>query len=467
MGSSAEENEEANQLDVGKGFAGPKTKDRKCTDVLWLLLLLAHWASVTYVGFVGLGWARRGGMGKGRPIVLVKWIDHNGYVCDEDSRVAGKPLLYFPNPIGRSRGSPSGARYPVASGPNAGALASAAYGVCVEDCPGDGDTVTDGTVCDDDEGRASCDSWDAYDSVRFVNYCVPHVVGGLELEDDAVEESSNPVFRFLQEFLSDVVTARIPIAVAGLLLPFVAGFLYVALLRVPGVLCCMVWGSVALAFVALAALGAACWRNGERLRDVDDDAVRVDARAYERASTAAAVVFFALALLFLCAVCCMRRAIMLAMGLVKEAGVAVNRMRAVVLLPMVQAAAVVVFLLVLGVYAVHVATAGEKELVDKDSFGALDLPYHTYDVSNDQLYALWYLLFDAFWTLEFIAALGQLVIATAAATYYFTRDKRAVSSASVAFAARHSVLYHAGTAALGALLLGLVRWVRAVLLFVW
>ena len=55
MGSSAEENEEANQLDVGKGFAGPKT-DRKCTDVLWLLLLLAHWFSVTYLAFVAFGW---------------------------------------------------------------------------------------------------------------------------------------------------------------------------------------------------------------------------------------------------------------------------------------------------------------------------------------------------------------------------------------------------------------------------
>jgi choline transporter-like protein 2/4/5 len=141
-------------------------------------------------------------------------------------------------------------------------------------------------------------------------------------------------------------------------------------------------------------------------------------------------------------------------------------MTAIVFLPLVQAAATLAFLVVFFVYCVYVATAGEKELVETDKYGRLDMPYHTYDISNDQLYALWYLLFDAFWTLEFLAALGQLVVATAAATYYFTRDKSTVGSGVVVASARKSLFYHAGTAACGSLLIGLLRWVKAVLLYV-
>ena len=42
-----------------------------------------------------------------------------------------------------------------------------------------------------------------------------------------------------------------------------------------------------------------------------------------------------MAALFFCFICCMRRAINLAMGIVKEASNAVNEMKAIVLLPFV------------------------------------------------------------------------------------------------------------------------------------
>ena len=255
-------------------------------------------------------------------------------------------------------------------------------------------------------------------------------------------------------------------AITGAALPFVLGFVYMRVLRLPGALCVIVWGSILLVFAALVVVGTACYANYGELKDVDDDEVAEDNDGYERASLVCAVVFYILAAVFLCVVCCMRNAIMLAMGIVKEAGVAVADMTAIVFLPLVQAAATLAFLVVFFVYCVYVATAGEKELVETDKYGRLDMPYHTYDISNDQLYALWYLLFDAFWTLEFLAALGQLVVATAAATYYFTRDKSTVGSGVVVASARKSLFYHAGTAACGSLLIGLLRWVKAVLLYV-
>ena len=146
---------------------------------------------MTYVGFVAFGWIDNGRIGKGRPEILTNWIDHNGLVCDDDAGVHGKPYLYFPNPLG-TRGQLAGASglyYEVEAGPNEGSLASSAYGFCVEKCPdSSNDVVVDETTCED----GVCDTWDAYKSVEFVSYCVPHLKG-VEVEDDAVEESNNPV----------------------------------------------------------------------------------------------------------------------------------------------------------------------------------------------------------------------------------------------------------------------------------
>ena len=41
----------------------------------------------------------------------------------------------------------------------------------------------------------------------------------------------------------------------------------------------------------------------------------------------------------------------------------------------------------------------------------------------DVRYAAWYMLFSWFWTTEFIYAMGQLVVAMAVATWYFSKDK--------------------------------------------
>ena len=60
------------------------------------------------------------------------------------------------------------------------------------------DVVVDETTCED----GVCDTWDAYKSVEFVSYCVPHLKG-VEVEDDAVEESNNPV-RWPAFFLEEI-----------------------------------------------------------------------------------------------------------------------------------------------------------------------------------------------------------------------------------------------------------------------
>ena len=136
------------------------------------------------------------------------------------------------------------------------------------------------------------------------------------------------------------------------------------------------------------ALGAVLYANYQQLAAVDDDVVDAENDTYELASQILAYICWFCAALFFCAVCCMRRQIMLAMGVVKEAAKVVNSMMLIVMLPIVQGVGITVFLVVWFVYVVFIATAGDKELVDSDSYGSFasqdKLPYKTFKVTENQ-----------------------------------------------------------------------------------
>ena len=257
-----------------------------------------------------------------------------------------------------------------------------------------------------------------------------------------------------------------PCAITGLVLPFVCGYLYMRLLRVPGVLFTIVWGTILVVFLVMLALGAVLYANYQQMAAVDDDVVDAENDNYEMASQILAYICWFCAAIFFCAVCCMRRQIMLAMGVVKEAAKVVNSMMLIVMLPIVQGIGITIFLIVWFIYIVFIATAGEKVLVDKDSYGPLEMPYKTFEVTENQESALWFMLFDLFWTMEFVEALGQIIVATAAATYYFTRDRSTIGNSTVVFAARHATWYHAGTAAFGSFIIAVIKIIKAILMYI-
>jgi len=477
-----EQHKAINKLDVGKDFAGPRS-ERKCTDVLWLFIIIAHWIAVTWLGIIAFGWVESPAIGQGRPYILTNWIDHNGWICGKEGHggaVESKPYLYYPNP--------TGSEWNVAlSGPSLGKLPPSGYGFCVHKCPENNlELVYDYTSCED----GVCDSWAAYETFDFVSYCIPdgsaylNIDTGMtdangtaiterqdpELTDDALEESTGAVFKWFQELLSDLIVTKVPCAITGLVLPFVCGFLYMRLLRVPGVLFTIVWGTILIVFLVMLALGALLYAQYESYARVDDDVVDAENDTYELASQILAYICWFCAALFFCAVCCMRRQIMLAMGVVKEAAKVVNSMMLIVMLPIVQGIGITIFLVVWFIYIVFIATAGEKTLVDSDSYGSFasqdKLPYKTFKVTENQESALWFMLFDLFWTMEFVEALGQIIVATAAATYYFTRDRSTIGNSTVVFAARHATWYHAGTAAFGSFIIAVIKIIKAILMYI-
>ncbi|XP_033307400.1 choline transporter-like protein 1 [Bombus bifarius] len=77
----------------------------------------------------------------------------------------------------------------------------------------------------------------------------------------------------------------------------------------------------------------------------------------------------------------------------------------------------------------------------------------------------WYNLFFFFVTCEFLLGCQHIVVAGAVARWFFTRDKKQVSL-PVVKSFGYLIRYHLGTVAFGALIIGIVRLIRAIISFV-
>lgn len=61
--------------------------DRKCTDILFLLLLFLAWFAMTVLGFIVTGAIPNGSLEPGDPRRLINGIDYDGRICGVNSEV--------------------------------------------------------------------------------------------------------------------------------------------------------------------------------------------------------------------------------------------------------------------------------------------------------------------------------------------------------------------------------------------
>jgi len=179
-------------------------------------------------------------------------------------------------------------------------------------------------------------------------------------------------------------------------------------------------------------------------------------------------IFYGLAALLLCMICYLRKQIQLAMGCVEEAAGAVKDMPMIVFFPFLQAAGLMIFMVVWVAYGVFVAGMGKLkiETIDNPIDDTLKLQYRTFEFDTMTQQFGWYLLFAFFWTSQFIIAIGQLAIAMAFAKWYFSRDKRSVDSGTALTQICVAFTYHLGTAAFGSLIIAIVQMIRAVISYI-
>jgi choline transporter-like protein 2/4/5 len=180
------------------------------------------------------------------------------------------------------------------------------------------------------------------------------------------------------------------------------------------------------------------------------------------------ITFCVLCALWLCMLVFLRKRINLAIGLVREAARAVIAMPAMMAYPFLQALGLLAFLVPWCIFSVSVATLGRFEPrqftgmnIDPLNLNPVIVVQRFQYGSEGSVYA-WYMLFVLLWTAQFIVAVGQITLALAVSTWYFTREKGRIGSGTLCRAIAITSQYHLGTAAFGSLIIAIVEFIRAV-----
>jgi hypothetical protein len=183
-----------------------------------------------------------------------------------------------------------------------------------------------------------------------------------------------------------------------------------------------------------------------------------------RGAQGLAIFFLVLAGLWLCMLIFLRNRINLAIGLVKEAARAVIAMPIIMLYPGLQVVGLLLFLLPWVFYSVFVSSLGSFYQTNYNGYNGLGptLAVKRFNYGSEGTGYAWYLLFCLLWTAQFIIAVGQLTLAMAISSWYFTRDKSTVGNSTL-ISAIHNTWYHLGTAAFGSLIIAIIEFIRAII----
>ena len=302
-------------------------------------------------------------------------------------------------------------------------------------------------------------------------------------EDEKEEEEGT-----MTAFYADMWTAKDWVLGFGFAVSILVAFFYCYFLRIPGVLFVMVWGCIGAVFSMFAAMGAYCY-NEATVTWVALNLESAGAYSDSEIQTMKIMGFvgFGAAAIWFLLMCFLRSRIQLALGVVKEAAKAVAAMPLIIFFPIIQCIGFIIFMILWMYYAVHLASMGDptdcgycsanvalsgcKAVGSTTTTGAettclltssnIWIRYTAFTYDDNQTNAAWFLLFCYFWTSQFIIALGQIVVAMAVATWYFTKDKSTIGNGNVIKAIKMSAWYHCGTAAFGSLIIAIIKMIRA------
>jgi len=198
------------------------------------------------------------------------------------------------------------------------------------------------------------------------------------------------------------------------------------------------------------------WSHGKSL---DDGAAGKDAMVWGGVGCVVAD------LIFILLVCALRKSIVLAVAILKEATKAVRDIKSLLLVPVVKFFVVLVFFAYWITIAVYLAANGKPGQVMVHVPGInqnIPVKKMQWD-SKVEEYGVAH-FFGLLWGMAFIVAIGDMIIAGAVGQWYFTRETNGEKDLkSPVMRSVHAALrFHLGTAAFGSLVLalvGLVKWI--------
>ncbi|KAK3877288.1 hypothetical protein Pcinc_017991 [Petrolisthes cinctipes] len=187
----------------------------------------------------------------------------------------------------------------------------------------------------------------------------------------------------------------------------------------------------------------------------------------------------------------LRKRIRIAIALIGQASKAVGSIMSTLFFPVVPYLLQLVCLAVFCVVAVLLASAGkaeyrlmcsiddcqcdgikENETCSMDSFNASNCPgascqFYDYVVDPNIPRLHIYNVFALFWTMFFVSAFGEMVLAGAFASWYWALNKpKDVPTFAVTASLGRTLRYHVGTLAFGSLIIAIVRMIRVLLEYI-
>lgn len=281
-------------------------------------------------------------------------------------------------------------------------------------------------------------------SKSYVNRCLPDVdvvTTALEFVSDAsstgntsvpasqYEAAATSASSWFSDFLGDMYTLRGYVFGFGLGLTAGIAFLYLFLLRIPGLLFLLLWGIILGIFVVMIVGSFLLWSLANTWsKDGDHNNYEV------LTMRVIAYIGMGITALYFCLILVLRKRVQLAIAVVKQAARALTAMPTILLMPIIQAIGLAVFLVPWIIYVLFLASSGDV-VTYTTTFEYNDQSYtstyRSFTYTTNTKYAFLYMLFCWFWTSEFIIAFGQLSIALSFTCWYFTRDKSLLATDNV------------------------------------
>lgn len=455
---------------VHEGWTDLRDKKRSSTDILFVIILFAVWLAMTLLGFVAIGQIESPNLPSGNPAKLISPTDYAGRTCGVTSEVSSKPYGYF--------------------------LPSYSL-LCVAECPST--LVVENFYCQDGvqsqvgEPGATTDVLKGFTSTTefecmyqiptksILRYCIP-----TSSADEAYTAAADTAFddygyylppaatyktqfsnSWFSKFLADVFEFRGLVFGFGIGVTTFLSFLYLYVMRIPGLLFITVW-TILISILPVMLIGSILMGNlATKWRD---DGTHT---GYESmAMTGLSIVGYIISFLYACVIIYLRTRIQTAIDIVKEACRALAAMPVIIGLPVLQAFGLTLFITPWIIYVIYLASSGEMSSVDKtytyDNNGTdvtVNYKMKVFEYSKNTKYAFIYMLFCWFWTSEFIGAIGQLTVALAISAWYFAADRKTAGNTTVYWAFNTVCRYHLGTAAFGSLVIAIVRMIQAAIAY--
>lgn len=432
------------------GLKGPTDK-RSCQDILWLILFIAFWVGMFVIG----GWA----IHNGNPYRMLYGSDDFGNVCGRSNNevynsdgsvlansgfdMTGRAHLYY---------------YDIVSSTNL-------RKECISTCP-----TSNSLTC---TGPGDCDSCQVLDTgdncptiqpkqyetteLPYIHRCYPvangvtpdtllnSIAGDINSDGELTQIMSDFAAGGMKILWCCLIALGVSIVVIALMRCCVAPFVYTVLI---------------LAVGALIGLTAFLFHEFKQRKNKYDDTpedqrLDQDKRNWQLLE-AASIIMLVFTVLVIIILIAMRNRIRLAVAIFEEAAKALTCMPSLYLTPLTT----YIGLLALFAYwiVVYVFLASSTVPVTN---GTTVIGYNK-QKNYDKMW--WYHLFGLLWGSQFILASEQLIIASAVAMWYFSRDggPRGAWCQGV----YRLVRYHLGSVALGSLIIALIQLARFILEYV-